>query len=405
MFWSIEGQTGLYVFFKTVCDVYDLLPAENYKLPPEAEGLEDTTASTGVSITIESSGSAAERKQQQQHAAALSTINKMQSSGPRSGAAAENTGEDDGFNSNALRTNTRRHIKSSPSVGSAVTTVLEADEDDSSPGGPMVNMMVNHSKFREPLLNLPPAPAPPSYPGSGALVDEDSIPVIVEHSAVDQPPARPSSVIPISGSAAASAATSSESQKEKHSVSEATSPQAKPDTKESTTESESISRRTGEGDSLTEEEDAGDGDTVIEHDEGTSTSAAEATTHEPEPSTAGGTNGGESTSTDATTVTVTEIQDVVGDVDGGEDESSDAESAVVVDKADANDSEANSEELPFISPSPAATEGGEKGENAETATTDSPPSGALEAGDAVSGVSENKDDKESKKDEEGEEKD
>jgi len=34
------GQTGLYVLFKTVCDTYDLLPAENYKLPPEAEGLE-----------------------------------------------------------------------------------------------------------------------------------------------------------------------------------------------------------------------------------------------------------------------------------------------------------------------------------------------------------------------------
>ncbi len=40
VFWSVEGQTGLYVLFKTVCDLYDLLPAENYKLPPEAEGLE-----------------------------------------------------------------------------------------------------------------------------------------------------------------------------------------------------------------------------------------------------------------------------------------------------------------------------------------------------------------------------
>jgi hypothetical protein len=28
------------VLFKTVCDTYDLLPADNYKLPPEAEGLE-----------------------------------------------------------------------------------------------------------------------------------------------------------------------------------------------------------------------------------------------------------------------------------------------------------------------------------------------------------------------------
>ena len=40
MFWKVEGQTGLYVFFKTVCDVYGLIPEENYTVPPEAEGIE-----------------------------------------------------------------------------------------------------------------------------------------------------------------------------------------------------------------------------------------------------------------------------------------------------------------------------------------------------------------------------
>nr|CDP30668.1 Putative Phospoprotein [Podospora anserina S mat+] len=111
VFWKVEGETGLYVFFKTVCDVYDLLPAENYKLPPEAEGLpiageeEEKTAGGG--------------KRQ-----GGITIAKPP---PK---VAELSGEDPGLS----RTNTRRHIKSSPSTGSFIMPVPEADEDDS-PGG------------------------------------------------------------------------------------------------------------------------------------------------------------------------------------------------------------------------------------------------------------------------------
>lgn len=40
MFWRVEGKTGLYVLFKTVCDEYGLIPPENYTIPPEAEGAE-----------------------------------------------------------------------------------------------------------------------------------------------------------------------------------------------------------------------------------------------------------------------------------------------------------------------------------------------------------------------------
>jgi hypothetical protein len=100
----VEGLTGLYVFFKTVCDLYDLLPAENYKLPPEAEGLEAPPAEPEV------------EKQP-------TTILK-----PNSRQRAPEA-EEDNF-SHVSRTNTRRHIRSSPSTGSAVTTVLEADEED-----------------------------------------------------------------------------------------------------------------------------------------------------------------------------------------------------------------------------------------------------------------------------------
>lgn len=40
MFWRVEGKTGLYIFYKTVCDEYNLIQPENYTIPPEAEGQE-----------------------------------------------------------------------------------------------------------------------------------------------------------------------------------------------------------------------------------------------------------------------------------------------------------------------------------------------------------------------------
>ncbi|KFH47805.1 MOB kinase activator-like-like protein [Hapsidospora chrysogenum ATCC 11550] len=111
VFWSVEGQTGLYVFFKTVCDLYDLLPAENYKLPPEAEGLEAPPS---------------EPEPERPTPAILKPPReKRDSSGAGAGAG------DDGLHAGgASRTNTRRHIRSSPSTGSAVTTVMEAEEEE-----------------------------------------------------------------------------------------------------------------------------------------------------------------------------------------------------------------------------------------------------------------------------------
>lgn len=164
VFWSVEGQTGLYVFFKTVCDIYDLLPAENYKLPPEAEGL-DSLAGNGAG-----DGSSDRRHQQQQPPAPISIAK------PPSQRV-------DFEDPSISRTNTRRHIKSSPSTGSAVTTVPEADEDDSAD----LSSRLNH-------MRISAAPV--------AAADEElelaSIPVIVEHRTVasGEQPARPSSVIP-----------------------------------------------------------------------------------------------------------------------------------------------------------------------------------------------------------------
>lgn len=41
VFWRVEASTGLYVFFKTVCDEYRLIPEDNYTVPAEAEGEDD----------------------------------------------------------------------------------------------------------------------------------------------------------------------------------------------------------------------------------------------------------------------------------------------------------------------------------------------------------------------------
>jgi hypothetical protein len=116
VFWRVEGQTGLYVLFKTVCDNYELLPAENYKLPPEAEGLEPTPETKPVPTILKPDS-----------VPTIKTEHKV---------------EEDTSSIGVGRTNTRRHIRSSPSTGSAVTTVLEADEDDSGVTQKLVDMHI-----------------------------------------------------------------------------------------------------------------------------------------------------------------------------------------------------------------------------------------------------------------------
>ena len=131
------------MLFKTVCDLYDLLPAENYKLPPEAEGLEAPGSSE------------ADRKPQPTQIVSSRSTQRVGEEGDENFAPVG-------------RTNTRRHIRSNPSTGSAVTTVMEADEDDS--GDVTRQMRGMHISAPE-------------------IVEEESevaeVPVIVEHGMMD----------------------------------------------------------------------------------------------------------------------------------------------------------------------------------------------------------------------------
>ena len=97
--------------------MYDLIPGETYKLPPEAEGLEPEVAPAAPEP-------AAEKKATDVGPPPFPAITRTQPSElvPEPIAAEEDQG--------VGRTNTRRHIRSSPSTGSAVTTVVEADEDE-----------------------------------------------------------------------------------------------------------------------------------------------------------------------------------------------------------------------------------------------------------------------------------
>ncbi|KAL1301999.1 hypothetical protein AAFC00_002452 [Neodothiora populina] len=49
-FWRVETKTGLYLFFKLVCDEYSLIQEDNYTIPPEAEGI-DTTPVAAQDLT------------------------------------------------------------------------------------------------------------------------------------------------------------------------------------------------------------------------------------------------------------------------------------------------------------------------------------------------------------------
>ena len=122
VFWPIEGQGGLYTLFKTVCDVYSLIPEENYTIPPEAEGLSSDSAEDGEEKTV---------------------LKKDD----------EEEGDEDATTTLPAAATTRRH-KHTPSVGSVVPTIAEGDEDDHERESPLAQI----SKSAESVEKKPASP-------------------------------------------------------------------------------------------------------------------------------------------------------------------------------------------------------------------------------------------------------
>jgi hypothetical protein len=110
MFWKVEGRTGLYIFYKTVCEYYDLVQEENYTIPAEAEGI-DAPPDSGSLISP--------------------LILKREPSGPAS-YEDDNSTVLEGVSDHTLSTagTTKRH-RNSPSVGAmSVSTVVEENEEE-----------------------------------------------------------------------------------------------------------------------------------------------------------------------------------------------------------------------------------------------------------------------------------
>jgi hypothetical protein len=118
VFWQVEGKEGLYVFFKTICDMYQLIPEDNYTIPTEAEG------EISVETPIEP------REDDQGRMSILKPQNGEAEQFPAVSQAIE---EGDATTTISTGATTRRH-KHTPSTGSFVTTITESNEEEESGG-------------------------------------------------------------------------------------------------------------------------------------------------------------------------------------------------------------------------------------------------------------------------------
>ncbi|MCJ1237931.1 MOB member 4, phocein [Varicellaria rhodocarpa] len=142
-FWKVEGRKGLYIFFKTVCDYYNLIPEDNYTIPPEAEGL----ASSEEGQPARSSHAPTQPDR---------VIISKQDSTPLFDTKTTSLQQDDSSDAPNTTINTgattRRH-KHTPSTGSLVTTILEGEEDDAPASAPLTSTSQdqgqNHSQNKD----------------------------------------------------------------------------------------------------------------------------------------------------------------------------------------------------------------------------------------------------------------
>jgi hypothetical protein len=117
VFWRVEGKTGLYVFFKTVCDEYGLIQSENYTIPPEAEGLEPKEVNRDTPIA-------------NQPPAGMSLLRRPESAGEEQ-VKAEPAGNE--VVATGDTTKRHRHTASNHSVSTTIAEEAEEDEDVSKP--------------------------------------------------------------------------------------------------------------------------------------------------------------------------------------------------------------------------------------------------------------------------------
>jgi hypothetical protein len=128
VFWQVEGRDGVYIFFKTVCDVYQLIPEDNYTIPAEAEGSteeEHWDTKTPVSMT------SADLGQPKMQILTNDNIINAEDTGSQIHSGGKQQHEEQGEKTTTVSVGatTRRH-KHTPSTGSHVTTIAEGMEEE-----------------------------------------------------------------------------------------------------------------------------------------------------------------------------------------------------------------------------------------------------------------------------------
>ena len=162
VFWRVEGKTGLYVFFKTVCDEYGLIQTENYTIPPEAEGLEPKEVSRDTPVAA-------------QPPLGMSLLKR-----PEEGKSEQQTPEPAGNEILATGDTTKRHRHTPSSRSNSVSTTIteEAEEDEDVSSKPSLERAPTVKKegmlARSDTLKAEPEPEAAAEAAEHSVVVEES---------------------------------------------------------------------------------------------------------------------------------------------------------------------------------------------------------------------------------------
>ena len=171
VFWRVEGKTGLYVFFKTVCDEYGLIQAENYTIPPEAEGLEPKDVNRDTPVAP-------------QPPAGMSLLKR-----PEEGKSEQQLPEPAGNEIVSTGDTTKRHRNPAHNRSSSIATTIteEVEEDDESPSKPSLDRAPTVKKEGGLTRSDTVKPQPAAETEAEAEAAQDSV-VVEQPSAEDSKP-------------------------------------------------------------------------------------------------------------------------------------------------------------------------------------------------------------------------
>ena len=150
VFWQVEGNEGLYILFKKVCDVYNLIQEDNYTISPEAEGIasnKEDEPESGIAIL---------KKQADEEET--------------------NRGDDDTTTTTISTGATTRRHKHTPSTGSLVPTIAEGDEDDNHDQAPVKTKDTSTDASSNSAPRAPPQMDPPETKTQVPLITATAAP-------------------------------------------------------------------------------------------------------------------------------------------------------------------------------------------------------------------------------------